>query len=53
MLTIARTKELLNDSSLSEEEVERIRDDFRALAEVIFEQWRSERKNREISGSIQ
>ena len=48
MLSTARIKELLNTATMSDEEVEEIRDGFRALAEIIFEQWREERlKNRD------
>jgi hypothetical protein len=43
MLSIERVKELLNDPSLSDKEVEEIRDGFRMLSEVIFEQWQAER----------
>jgi hypothetical protein len=43
MLSIERVKELLNDSNLSDKEVEEIRDGFRMLSEVIFEQWQVER----------
>lgn len=43
MLSIERVKELLNDPKLSDKEVEEIRDGFRMLSEVIFEQWQAER----------
>ena len=43
MLSIERVKELLNDPNLSDKEVEEIRDGFRMLSEVIFEQWQAER----------
>jgi hypothetical protein len=43
MLSIERVKELLNDPNLSDKEVEEIRDGFRMLSEVIFEQWEAER----------
>lgn len=43
MLSIERTKELLNDSSLSDAEVEQIRDEFQILVEIIFEKWKGER----------
>ena len=44
MLSIEQTKQLLNDPALSDEDIEEIRDGFRALAEVIFEQWQGERQ---------
>jgi signal-transduction protein with cAMP-binding, CBS, and nucleotidyltransferase domain len=43
MLSIERVKELLNDPNLSDKEVEEIRDGFRMLSEVVFEQWQAER----------
>ena len=43
MLSVERAKQLLNDAALTDKEVEEIRDGFRALAEVIFEQWQVER----------
>lgn len=44
MLSVERVKELLNDPSLSDKEIEEIRDGFYQLSEVIFEQWMEERK---------
>ncbi len=44
MLSIERTKQLINDPLLSDKEAEEIRDGFRALAEIIFETWREEKK---------
>lgn len=43
MLSVERVKELINDPSLSDKEIEEIRDGFFMLAEVIFEQWHAER----------
>ncbi len=43
MLSINRVKELLNDPSLSDKEIEEIRDDFYQLSEIMFEQWQAER----------
>lgn len=43
MLSIEQTKKLLDDPTIPEAEVELIRDEFRALAEVIFQQWLEER----------
>ncbi|KKQ35284.1 MAG: putative cytosolic protein [Candidatus Nomurabacteria bacterium GW2011_GWB1_37_5] len=44
MLSIERTKELLNDCSVADKEAEDIRDNFRMLAEIIFEKWQTERE---------
>jgi hypothetical protein len=43
-LTIEEVKELINDPSISDEEVTEIRDSCMNLAEIIFEQWNEERK---------
>lgn len=43
MLSIEATKEILNEPNMSDEEATEIRDSFRALAEIIFEQWQYER----------
>lgn len=43
MLSVERVKELLNDPKLSDKEVEEIRDGFYQLAELMFEQWQTER----------
>lgn len=43
MLSIERVKELLNDSKLSDKEVEEIRDHLYMLSELMFEQWQAER----------
>ncbi len=44
MLSIERVKELVNDPSLTDEEIKEIRDEFYLLAEIIFEQWKTERE---------
>ena len=44
MLSLERVKELVNDPSLCDEEIQEIRDGFYVLAEIIFEQWQLERK---------
>ena len=51
MLSIERTKELLNDPALSDEEIEKIRDDMRVLAEIIFEKWQADRKAAKTNNS--
>jgi signal-transduction protein with cAMP-binding, CBS, and nucleotidyltransferase domain len=43
MLSIERVKELINDPNISDKEITEIRDGFRMLSEVIFEQWQAER----------
>jgi len=43
MLSIERVKELLKGQNISDEEAKEIRDGFRNLAEIIFEQWQEER----------
>ena len=44
MLTIQQVKTILNNPNLSDEEATEIRDNFRSLAEVIFEQWEKEKE---------
>ena len=44
MLSIEEARELLDDETLTDAEVTEIRDGFRILGEIIFEQWLSERK---------
>ena len=39
MLTLEKTRESLNDPTLSDEEVLEIRDQLYSLAEIIYEQW--------------
>ena len=39
MISVERTKEILNDPNISDEAAEKIRDDFRIFAEMIFEKW--------------
>ena len=43
MLTTQRVKELIDDPTISDKEIEEIRDGFYLLSEVIFEQWQAER----------
>lgn len=42
MVSVEVIQQILNDPSISAEEAEKIRDDFRALAEIIFEKWQHE-----------
>ncbi len=44
MLSIERVKELIADQNLSSQDAEKVRDELRALAEIIFEQWMVERQ---------
>lgn len=44
MLSIEETRRLLGDDTMTDAEVSEIRDAFRILGEIIFEQWLSERK---------
>lgn len=43
MLSIERIKKLLDDPSISDKEVEEIRDSFRMLAEIVFEKWQQDK----------
>jgi len=43
MLSIERVKELINDPSLSDKEIEEIRDELYILAGIILEKWRIDR----------
>lgn len=46
MLSIKRTRELIEGSEkYTDEEIGKIRDDMRALAEIIFESWLGKRKD--------
>lgn len=42
MLSIERVKQLLKDPALSDADAEKIRDEFRILAEIIFDQWQKQ-----------
>ena len=44
MLTIQQVKTILNDPNISDEKAMEIRDNFRSLVEVIFEQWEKEKE---------
>ena len=46
MLSVERVKELINDPTFSDKEIEEIRDQMYLLTEVIFEQWMEERKKK-------
>lgn len=44
MLSIEEARRLIGDDSLTDAEVAEIRDAFRILGEIIFEQWLTERQ---------
>lgn len=43
MLSIERVKELIGRKDLKDQDAERIRDELRTLAEIIYEKWRREK----------
>ena len=45
MLSVEKVKQLLDDSTITDVEVEAIRDGFHQLSELIFNDWR-EKENR-------
>jgi hypothetical protein len=49
MISIERAKELLDDPSLSDVQVEQIRDEFQSLVEIIFDKWKEERRQEKSS----
>lgn len=51
MLSLERVKELLNDPTLSDEEIKEIRDGFHFLVEIIFEKWREDKKAGKLNGT--
>ncbi len=46
MLSEQKIRQLLKDDSLSDKEALEIRDGFRNLAEVIFEKWQQDKKQK-------
>jgi hypothetical protein len=44
MLTIQQVKTILKKPDMPDEEATEIRDNFRSLAEIIFEQWEKEKE---------
>lgn len=44
MLTIQQVKTILKNQDMPDEEAEEIRDGFRSLAEIVFEQWEKEKE---------
>lgn len=56
MLTLEQARKLLNDPTLSDEDVLEIRDQLYALAEIIYEQWeidRAKEKKRRLEEKTQ
>lgn len=49
MLSLEHVKKLLNDPTLSDEEVLEIRDQFYTLCEIIYERWRAEKDQERLS----
>ncbi|ABC77911.1 hypothetical protein [Syntrophus aciditrophicus] len=45
MLNLEQVKKILNDPAISDSEALEIRDHLYSLAEIIFEQWQSQREN--------
>ena len=51
MLSVERVKKLLNDPTLTDEQIEEIRDGFHSLVEdVIFPAWLEDRNNKKGEG---
>jgi hypothetical protein len=44
----AKGKKLLNDETISDEKAEKIRDECRDLAEIIFEKWLEEKNSKNM-----
>lgn len=44
LLSIEETKKILNNPSLTEEQLTEIRDGYRLMAEVIFDKWVEDRR---------
>jgi len=52
MLTIERIKALLKNQNISDQTAKEIRDDFRSLAEIIFEQWQLKKQGKSNAQSL-
>ena len=50
MLTLEKMKELLDDPSLSDNQVLEIRDQLYSLAEIIFEKWQQDKAAGKLPG---
>lgn len=51
MLSLEQIKKLLNDPTISDDQALEIRDQFYALAEIIYEQWQEERKRKRMQNN--
>lgn len=49
MLSIERVKKILDDPTLSDEEITEIRNYFRALGEIVFEKWQNEKEIKKVN----
>jgi hypothetical protein len=43
MLSVEQMKKILDDPNLSDDQITEIRDSFRILAEIIFDEWAKDR----------
>ncbi|GEM_PF-2511613 len=50
MLTLEQMKKLINDPSLTDEQILEIRDQLYALAEIIYEKWQQDKKAGKLPG---
>jgi hypothetical protein len=48
MLSVQKAKKLINDETISDEEAEKIRDECRDLAEIIFDKWLEEKRLKDM-----
>ena len=49
MLTFEQSRKILNDPTLTDEEIAEIREAHQALAEIIYEQWLRDRKREQAT----
>lgn len=47
MLSIERARELLDDPTLTDKEVEEIRDGVNELVQILFEKWQEEQRQKQ------
>jgi len=52
MLTAKQVRKLIGGNSLSDEEILKIRDDFRFLAEAVFDVWQAENNSKSNGDNI-
>jgi len=53
MLSLEQSRQLLNDPTLTDEEIQAIREAHYALAEIIYEQWLREREKEKAERAAQ